>query len=119
MSPGTLITNVSHLEEVGIQPCTADGISEKGLVGSWCTGSHNNPVKVVLFDPFFYHFKAVCGAGIHYILGMLHILEPLRHFGHILYINHTGNVYPAMTYKDANSGSFSYHILLFYLFFTG
>ena len=87
-------------------------------MGSGCAGCYNHPVEVVLLNALLDRFKAVGGACVHNVLGVLNIFQVVSEFSNILHIHNSGDIDTAMTHKYSDSGALSDDILLRRSIFT-
>ena len=51
MDPGTLVADIGHLKEIGIETHFTNRIPKERLMGPRCTGGHDNPVQVEFLHP--------------------------------------------------------------------
>ena len=68
MDPRTLVTDVGHLEQVGIKPGKANGVLKQRLVGDGRARGHNHTVQLQVLDLLDDVRDSVLRAGIQVIL---------------------------------------------------
>ena len=100
MYPATLLPDISHLKKVGVEPCFSNAIAEGWLMHPGSAGGYNHAVKVMLANISFYLLLAGVGTSIFvsdrdYDSGKL-----FRRFSHLLTINRTCYIEPALTDKN-------------------
>ncbi len=102
MYPAALVPDVSHLEEVGVQPRVLQGLPEQRLVRAGRAAGDDHPVQVVLQDLLTYVLLGVLGAGVQVALGVHDIGEAPRVLHHRRDVHNAPDVYAAVADEDAD-----------------
>ena len=103
MHPRALVTNIGHLEEIGIEPCVPHGFPEQRFVSPGCAGCNNHPVKIVFLYGLLDAFLSIDGACVEVVLSVHHMGQGLYIFPHLRHVDHSTDITAAMTYKNAYS----------------
>ena len=77
MNPGTLVPDVSHLEQVLVDPCVDQRLLKQRLVGLGRTRRHHHTVQSMLLDDLGHLVLGVLGAAEHVFF---HIHDPGKFF---------------------------------------
>jgi len=99
--PGALLTDVGHLQHIGIQARLADSPAEGGLMEAGRAGRHHHPVQFVLGYVLLDLLLADVGAGELQVTGHGHAGERLSKALQVLHIEDPGYIQAAVT--DVNT----------------
>ena len=102
--PGAVLADVGHLAQVGVEPRGLGGVAEGLLVHARRAGGHHDPVEPVFGDRLLE--QALPGVGAHVLVvggeGDAGQLGGGRR--HLFHIDGAGDVLPAVTDKNTDSG---------------
>jgi hypothetical protein len=112
MDPRTLITNISHLKDISIQPCFPKCFSEQWLMGPWSAGGHHDPVQVIFLYTLLDLLLGILGAGKEISVGHDHIWQGCRIVPHLRDVHDAPNIDASMADKDPYAGLLSEDIFL-------
>ena len=113
VNPGTLIPDISHFEQVLVQPRLSNGGLEERFVGPWRTGRHDHPVEFMLRDHLLDMVLGVLGTGKKVVLGIRHVWQGLGIIPHGRDIDDRADIDPAVTDEHPDSRLLALHTDLF------
>ena len=96
MNPGTLVADIHHLKQVGVQTCFTTGASEQGFMGPGRARGDHHTVEVLLFYGLFDLIDPTLRAGIEVSQHKNHMGKLSGKFFKLLHIKVSGNIGPAM-----------------------
>jgi hypothetical protein len=102
MHPGTVLADVGHFQEVGVQAHSLKGCPESSLVHSRRAGSHDYPVHTQLTDIVADRLLAGVGAGVFVGAHYPHTFQLPRVGGYRLHIHSCRDVGSAIADIDAD-----------------
>ena len=109
MDPGTLVADIGHLKEVGIEARVAHGFLEKRFVGAGRTGRHHHPVEALFLDNLGHFILGVLGAAEKVFFHVCHIGQAFGVFSDGGHISHAADVDAAVAHKYADFGILAFH----------
>ena len=101
MDPGTLVADIDHLDQTGIQTRVFQGLLKKRFMGSGRTGGNDNPVQVVGDNGLFQRFHRILGTGVEGVGVIDHAFHISHRIFHLVHIHHRTDVDAAMADKHA------------------
>ena len=66
--PGTLVADVGHLKQIGIEAGLCHRVAEQRLMGSRGAGGHHHPIQIVFSDLLLDPILGIVGAGVKIVL---------------------------------------------------
>ena len=108
--PGTLVADIGHLKQVGIESGFGQRIAEQRLVGSRCAGGHYHPIQIVFGDLLLDPILSIVGAGIKIVLRVHNVRQCFRIFHDVRDINHAGDIGAAVADENPDARVFCLHI---------
>ena len=103
MHPGTLVTNVGHIDQIRVEARSTQTGLEKWLVGKRCACCNHNPVGTSLADGFTDLGDIVLRAGVQGVLGMDDSGQGIGISGNGVNIEETGNVGATVADEDGSA----------------
>ena len=101
--PGVLVADVGHLHQVGVQARLPQGVLEQRLVGTRGAGRDDDPVQPVLADLFRHELLGVGRAAEEVVFGQHHVGQAPGILGHLVHVDHAGDVDAAGADKDTDA----------------
>ena len=110
VAPGTMLTDVDHLQQVGIQPRLPYHLLEQRLVRPMTTRSHHHPVEALLSDSLSNRSLPLLETAVLHRLDVDHIGEAAGELSHRVHVHRPVQRGGTATQKDPHPRRLPAHI---------